>query len=142
MTSLSKISEPANQPSLVSLPLYGSKISAGFPSPADEYVGDTLDLNEYLVQNKTATFFVQVEGHSMIEAGINEGDILVVDRSLPPKHEDIVIALVDDEFTVKRLDLHDGLKLRAENANYPAIVPTGADQVQIWGVVTAVVRKL
>lgn len=124
------------------LPLYGSKISAGFPSPADEYVGDTLDLNEYLIHNKTATFFVQVEGHSMIMAGINEGDLLIVDRSLPPKHQQIVVALVDDEFTVKRLDLSDGLKLLAENADYPAIVPTGADQVQIWGVVTAVVRKL
>ena len=124
------------------LPLYGSKISAGFPSPADEYVGDTLDLNEYLIHNKTATFFVQVEGNSMIMAGINEGDLLIVDRSLPPKHDQIVIALVDDEFTVKRLDLSDGLKLLAENADYPAIVPTGADQVQIWGVVTAVVRKL
>ncbi|MEM7054337.1 MAG: translesion error-prone DNA polymerase V autoproteolytic subunit [Pseudomonadota bacterium] len=127
---------------LCPLPLYGSKISAGFPSPADEYVGDTLDLNEYLIHNKTATFFVQVEGHSMIMAGINEGDLLIVDRSVPPRHQQIVIALVDDEFTVKRLDLSDGLKLLAENSDYPPIVPTGDDQVAIWGVVTAVVRKL
>ncbi|MEM1082082.1 MAG: S24 family peptidase, partial [Pseudomonadota bacterium] len=82
----SSIARPGSNSPPLSLPLYGSKISAGFPSPADEYVGDTLDLNEYLIQNKTATFFVQVEGDSMIMAGINAGDILIVDRSLPPKH--------------------------------------------------------
>ncbi len=130
----------ANSPPL-RLPLYDTKISAGFPSPANEYVGDTLDLNEYLVNNKTATFFVQVEGDSMIQAGINEGDILVVDRSITPSHGRIVIARVDNEFTVKRLYMNNGIRLVAENKNYAPIVPNDLDELEIWGVVTAVVRK-
>jgi len=123
------------------LNLYQSKVPAGFPSPATEYLGDTLDLNDYLINNPTASFFAKVEGDSMIGAGIFEGDLLVVDKSLNAKHKDIVIASVNDEFTVKRLDTRDGIQLLAENKDYAPIKLTGEMEFAIWGVVTGVVRK-
>ena len=123
------------------LTLYQSKVPAGFPSPATEYLGDTLDLNEYLIQNPTASFFAKVEGDSMIGAGIFEGDLLVIDKSINAKHKDIVIASVNDEFTVKRLDTKDGIQLVAENKDYAPIKLTGEMEFAIWGVVTGVVRK-
>jgi len=123
------------------LPLYESRIPAGFPSPAGEYLGDTLDLNDYLISNRTATFFARVEGDSMIGAGIFEGDLLVVDRSRSARHNDIVIAAVDNEFTVKRLDTSDGIRLVAENPEYAPICLSGEREMLIWGVVTGLVRK-
>jgi DNA polymerase V len=94
---------PAINPRTVSIPLYGTKVRAGFPSPADDYVEDRLDLNELLVKNEPATFFLKVEGCSMTGAGIFEGDIIVVDRSLEPSHRDIVLAIIDGRHTIKRL---------------------------------------
>ena len=91
--------------STLKLPLFVSKVSAGFPSPAQDYVEQTLDLNELCIKRPAATFFVRVEGESMIEAGIFHNDILVVDRSVKPVHGDIVVAQVDGEFTVKELCL-------------------------------------
>ncbi len=123
------------------LNLYQNKVPAGFPSPATEYLGDTLDLNEYLINNPTASFFAKVEGDSMIGAGIFEGDLLVIDKSVNAKHKDIVIASVNDEFTVKRLDTKDGIQLIAENKDYAPIKLTGEMEFAIWGVVTGVVRK-
>ena len=123
------------------LNLYQSKVPAGFPSPATEYLGDTLDLNEYLINNPTASFFAKVEGDSMIGAGIFEGDLLVIDKSINAKHKDIVIASVNNEFTVKRLDTKDGIQLVAENKDYQPIKLTGEMEFAIWGVVTGVVRK-
>jgi DNA polymerase V len=127
--------------SKLDLTLYQSKVPAGFPSPATEYLGDTLDLNEYLIQNPTASFFAKVEGDSMIGAGIFEGDLLVIDKSVNAKHKDIVIASVNDEFTVKRLDTRDGIQLIAENKDYAPIKLTGEMEFAIWGVVTGMVRK-
>src|SRR4030042_6039051 len=87
----------------VKLPLYISRIKAGFPSPADDYIEKELDLNEYLIKHPAATFFVRVEGNSMIDAGIHSGDILIVDKSLEAKNNKIVIAVVNGELTVKRI---------------------------------------
>lgn len=123
------------------LPLYESRIPAGFPSPADEYLGGKIDLNDYLIQDKTSSFFAKVEGHSMTGAGIFNGDLLVIDRSLQAKNRDIIVAFVDNEFTVKRLDTENGMKLLAENPNYPPIKLTGETECLIWGVVIGVVRK-
>jgi len=126
----------------VELPFYESKVPAGFPSPATEYLGDTLDLNDYLIRNKTATFFAKVEGDSMTGAGIFEGDLIVIDRSINPVHNSIVVAVIDDEFTVKRLHIKDGIELRPENPAYLPIKICGEIEMRIWGVVTSIVRKL
>ncbi|HPC48368.1 MAG TPA: translesion error-prone DNA polymerase V autoproteolytic subunit, partial [Deltaproteobacteria bacterium] len=86
----------------LSVPLYTARVSAGFPSPADAFVDGRLDLNEHLVAHPAATFFVRVEGTSMIDAGIHPGDILIVDRALEPRNGSVVVAVLDGEFTVKR----------------------------------------
>ena len=124
------------------LPFYASAVAAGFPSPADDYLERTLDLHELLVEHPEATFFVRVEGDSMCDAGIVSGDILIVDRSLSPKAGKIVVALLDGEFTVKRLVKQEGkLFLAAENPNYPLIEVTKASDFQVWGVVTYVIHR-
>lgn len=124
------------------LKLLSHRISAGFPSPAGDYVEDGLDLNNYLVQNKPATFMFTVRGESMIVAGIHDGDKVVVDRALKAKHNDIVVAVVDGEYTIKRLYKYRGrIELRPENPDYQPITLTEGNELQIWGVVTGVVRK-
>lgn len=123
------------------LPVYETTVPAGFPSPAQEYLGDTMDLNDYLIKNKTASFIAKVEGNSMIDAGIFEGDLVVVDRALTAKNRDIVIAAVNNEFTIKRLSTRDGIKLIPENQDYEPIVMSGENELVIWGVVTALIRK-
>jgi len=123
-------------------PLFLSKVPAGFPSPADDYVEAWLDLNERLVRHPAATFFVRVEGDSMTGAGIYSGDILVVDRSIEPVDRSIVVAALQGELTVKRLRRQEGkVRLEPENPDYPAIdVPEGEDLV-VWGVVTSSIRE-
>ncbi len=123
------------------LPLYETSVPAGFPSPAEEYLGEKLDLNEYLIKNPIASFFAKVEGDSMVDAGIFEGDLVVVDRSLTAKHGNIVIAAVNNELTIKRLCTKDGIKLIPENQDYQPIVMSGENELVIWGVVTSLVRK-
>ena len=124
------------------LKLLSHRISAGFPSPAGDYVEDGLDLNSYLVQNKPATFMFTVRGESMIVAGIHDGDKVIVDRALKAKHNDIVVAVVDGEYTIKRLYKYRGrIELRPENSDYQPITLTEGNELQIWGVVTGVVRK-
>jgi len=124
-------------------PLFACGVSAGFPSPAEDYIEGKLDLNELMVANPAATFFVRVAGDSMIGAGIHHHDILVVDRSLVPAPGRVVIAVVDGELTVKRLVSQDGqLRLRAENPDYPDIIPTENSDWEIWGVVSFVVHSL
>ena len=124
------------------LKLLSHRISAGFPSPAGDYVEDGLDLNSYLVQNKPATFMFTVRGESMIVAGIHDGDKVVVDRALKAKHNDIVIAVVDGEYTIKRLYKYRGrIELRPENPSYSPITFTDGQELQIWGVVVGVVRR-
>jgi len=124
-------------------PLFVSRISAGFPSPADDFQEETLNLNDYLVHNPTATFFVRVTGDSMIGAGIFADDLLVVDRSITATSGRIVIAVLNGELTVKRLRLQQQqVLLEPENPEYPSIEVNSDMQFEIWGVVTSVVHKL
>ncbi len=127
---------------LATFPLYTSKVAAGFPSPADDYIEKRLNPNDYLITNDTSTFFVQVKGDSMIDAGIFEKDILVVDRSRTAQMGDIVLAVVDGEFTVKILNQSEaGVCLIPANKNY-AVIQIKENQVfEIWGVVTGSMRK-
>ena len=125
------------------LPLFLSRISAGFPSPADDYVEAKLSLDEHFVSRPEATFFLRVQGDSMIGAGIHDGDLLIVDKSLTPQHGSIVIAEVHGELTVKRLYRKNGvISLRAENPAYRAIPINEESQLVVWGVVTNVVHNL
>ena len=122
--------------------LFLSSVQAGFPSPADEYLEGTLDLNRLLIRHPAATFFVRVEGDSMEGAGIFSGDILVIDRALEAANGKIVVAVVRGEFTVKRLlKKGDNLFLVAENKNYPPLKITEELDFQVWGVVAWVIRK-
>lgn len=124
------------------LKLLSHRISAGFPSPAGDYVEDGLDLNTYLVQNKPATFLFTVKGDSMIGAGICDADKVVVDKALKPKHKDIVVAVVDGEYTIKRLyQVRGRVELQPENPNYTPITFEQGRELQIWGVVVGVVRR-
>ena len=123
------------------IPLASEKIAAGFPSPAQDYVDKTLDMNEHLIKNEAATFIVKVASLSMRDAGIDINDELVVDRSLTAKHEDIVVALIDNEFTVKRLMIEDNERwLKAENPDHADIHLKDGQEMMIWGVVTYVIR--
>jgi DNA polymerase V len=124
------------------LPLLLHRIPAGFPSPADEYAESALDLNTYLIRNKVSTFFFRVIGDSMTGANIHDGDLLVVDRSIEPKHGHIVLAVINYEYTVKRLYRHDGvIELHAENPAYPPIRFQEHDELQVWGVVVGSVSR-
>jgi DNA polymerase V len=124
-------------------PLFLSGVSAGFPSPADDYLDRKLDLNEHLVKNPAATFFVRVAGDSMTGAGINDNDILIVDRSLEPLSNNIVIATVNGELTVKRLiKKKDSCLLFAENPDYPPLIIDEDTPLEIWGVVTYAIHSL
>src|SRR5208283_5317133 len=115
--------------SKTSLPSYLSKVPAGFPSPAEDYLDKKLDLNDHLIKNPTATFFVRVNGSSMINAGIKTGDLLIVDRSLEPKDKKVVVAILNGEFTVKRiLKKGEQLYLSPENDNLaPIEIKEGMD---------------
>ncbi len=123
--------------------LFQSGVQAGFPSPAEDYVEGTLDLNEYFIRHPSATYILRVAGDSMIDAGIYEGDYVVVDRAVEPQNNDIVIASVNGEFTIKRFIKKDNqIILKPENINYQPIVITPDQELIIWGVVTAVLRKI
>ena len=138
-----KIWRPAVKLKKYPLPLFIGKVSAGFPSPADDYIEKTLDLNELLVQKPAATFFARAQGNSMTGAGIFPNDILVVDRSIEPVSGKVVICAIDGELTVKRLIKEDGnWKLRAENTDYPDIMIYEEIDMVIWGVVTNVIHSL
>jgi len=118
------------------IPLLNDSVSAGFPSPADDYTEENIDLNEHLISNPFSTFFLRVKGESMINAGIKDKDLIIVDKSLIAKPGDIVIAMIDGEFTIKRLSIkNDELYLKAENHNYPDFRFKNHIDVQIWGVV-------
>ena len=125
------------------LPLFLSAVQAGFPSPADDSVEDRLDLHRHLVRNETATFFLHASGDSMEGAGIRDGDLLVVDRSLEPRNGRTVIAAVGGELTVKRLARRGGrILLVPANPDYPEFDVTDREDLCIWGVVTCAVHKL
>lgn len=124
------------------IPLFSSKVAAGYPSPAEDHIEDTLDLNDYMVRRPDSTFMLRVEGESMRDAGILPNDILVVDRSLKAMHNKIVIAALDGELTVKRLFHRGGLiKLLPENPAYPAIEIESESDLVIWGVVIGSFRR-
>jgi DNA polymerase V len=126
------------QSKALSIPFYINKVPAGFPSPAQDYIERTLDLNELCISHPAATFFVRAEGDSMIEGGIQSGDILIVDRSIDAKHHDIVIAAIDGEFTVKRLSLRPP-QLQPMNSHYRPI--DIHSELEIFGVVTFVIHS-
>lgn len=119
-----------------------SKTPAGFPSPAEDMAVQRIDLNQILIPNPVSTFYLCVKGTSMERAGIDDGDHLIVDRSLTPRHNQIVIAEIDGEITVKRLFKRNGqIRLKAENVTYPDIIPRAGQQWSIWGVVTFIIKK-
>ena len=125
------------------IPYALEKINAGFPSPAQDYIDKVLDMNEHLIKNETATFIVKVASLSMLNAGIEIDDELIVDRSLDAKHGDIVVALIDNDFTVKRLMIDEkGQWLKAENPDYKDIHLLDGQELLIWGVVTCIIKMI
>lgn len=127
----------------IPLPLFTGKVAAGFPSPADDYIEKTLDLNELLIKKPAATFFARAQGDSMIGAGIHHNDILIVDRSIDPMPGHIVICALNGELTVKRLNReNEQWQLKAENLAYPDIAIHDDLELVIWGVVTNVIHPL
>ncbi len=127
---------------LLSIPYAIEKISAGFPSPAQDYIDKRLDMNEHLIKNECATFIVKVGSLSMLNAGIDIDDELIVDRSLDAKHQDIVVALIENDFTVKRLMIDEsGRWLKAENPDYKNIHFNEGQELVIWGVVTFILKN-
>ncbi len=134
---------PAREATPQPLPLYASRVAAGFPSPADDHLEEGLDLNQYLIRRPAATFLVRATGDSMLGAGIHPGDILVVDRSLEAEPGRVVIAVVDGELTVKRLQKDDqGWLLQAENPAYAPIRIREGQELRVWGVVAHVIHSL
>ncbi len=132
----------ADVSSELELPLASSGISAGFPSPADDHLDIKLDLNKALVPHPNATFYGRVKGYSMVEAGIEEGDILVIDKSLDPKEGDVAVCFLDGEFTVKRIGKREGnLCLLPANEAFEPIPVTEENDFLVWGIVTYVIHK-
>jgi len=128
---------------LYEIPLYTERVAAGFPSPADDYLEDKIDLNQYLVKHPAATFLVRASGESMINAGIFPNDILVVDRSLKAEEGKVVIAVVDNELTVKRYRKKGkNIVLEPENEAYDPIIISEESEAFVWGVVTNVIHNL
>ena len=135
--------EPARPGAPLSRPLFSSPVPAGFPSPAEEYAEGPLDLHDYLIRHPAATFYVRVTGESMTGAGILNGDVLVVDRAREPRHGQYVVAVIDNELTVKELDTQGPTPcLRAHHPEFAPIILRPGQELQIWGVVGGVVRRL
>ncbi|EJF07995.1 translesion error-prone DNA polymerase V autoproteolytic subunit [Pontibacter sp. FD36] len=134
---------PLRATELLELPISQSYVAAGFPSPAEDYLEDKINLQQVLIRNPTATYLVRVRGESMRDARLHDGDILVVDRSLKPSHGHIIIGVVDGEFTVKRL-LQKGLRLYLQPANelYPPVEITEEMDFKPWGVVVWSLHKV
>jgi len=133
---------PDNESTLDAI-LISSEISAGFPSPAGDFKQDRISLDRELIKNKEATFFARVNGQSMIDAGLEDNDLLVIDRSLEPSNNKIAVCLIDGEFTVKRLRVEkERIWLQPENPSYSSIEVTEENQLIIWGIVTNVIKKV
>mgnify|MGYP005851975509 FL=1 len=125
------------------LPFVNQGISAGFPSPADDFLDIKIDLNREFIKNPNATFYARVRGKSMIGAGLNDGDLLIIDKSLEPAHKKIAVCFIDGEFTVKRIKKEkDTIWLMPENEEYTPIKVTADNEFIIWGVVTTVIKKV
>lgn len=126
----------------IDIPIIGT-ISAGFPSPADDFIETSIDLNKALIKNRVATYFMRVVGSSMKGAGIDDGDLLIIDRSIIPKNNKIAVCYLDGEFTVKRLRIEkDVVWLIAENSLYKPIKATKDNDFEVWGIVTNVIKTL
>lgn len=129
----------------IKLPFVDGGIRAGFPSPAQDYIDRSIDFNREIIKHPAATFYAKVTGLSMVEAGIDEGDIIVIDRSLEPRQNDIVVAFINGEFSMKYLDLSQKdehiVWLRPGNPSFPAFRITDDDEFQIWGVVSKVIKN-
>jgi DNA polymerase V len=130
---------PAEHLQKITLPLFLDRVPCGFPSPAQDYVESRIDLNKLLIAHPSATYFIRVSGHSMSDANVNEGDLLVVDSALTAVDGDIVVAAVDGEFTVKKLRTHPVLQLVPMNPNYSPITFQDEESLEIFGVVTFIV---
>ena len=127
---------------LTNIPMFTDSVQAGFPSPAEDYMDLDLNLQDHLIQNPSATFCVRVVGESMKGAGIQSGDIMLVDKSLTPKNRSIVLAVIDGEFTIKRVNvIEKEIYLVPENENFPLIKITEEMDFQVWGVVTYIIHK-
>src|SRR5215475_13022608 len=142
MSNIAALYTASDTPSTLTRPLYLALVAAGFPSPADDHLDRDLDLHELLIQHPASTFYVRLAGDSMQGAGLYDGDILAVDRSIEPKHTDIVIAVLNSELTVKRL-FKQGLlvQLHPANPRDPIITVTPDQELFIWGVVTGSIRQ-
>lgn len=126
----------------IELPLFSNKVRAGFPSPAEDHIEQKLDLNQFLIKHPAATFFVRVEGDSMKNAGISNGDILIVDRAITPQSGQIIVAILNGEFTVKRVKKQGKrLFLIPENPEFPLMEVTEEVDFQVWGVVTYTIHS-
>lgn len=130
-------------PAILEIPLFLVKCPAGFPSPAADYVESGLDLNDYLIKHRASTFLFDVSGDSMRNAGIFDGDKIIVDRAVEARHGSVVVAILNGEHTVKRLHIsRDGIELRAENPRYAPICIGMEEELHVFGVVVGVVRKM
>jgi|TARA_B110000967_G_scaffold137157_1_gene140062 DNA polymerase V len=130
-----------NYDTTLDLPFVDGGISAGFPSPADDFLDINIDLNKHLIKNPSTTFYGRVRGNSMIDAGIHDGDLLVIDKSLEPQSDKIAVCFIDGEFTVKRIQIEkDTVWLIAENKDYQPIKVTKENELLIWGIVTNVIK--
>lgn len=141
--TIAEITAPDSGAPLSERPLFLSQVAAGFPSPADDHVEQRLDLNQYMIQHDAATYFVRVKGDSMIDAGIRDNDVLVVDRAVTARVGSIVVAVVNGELTVKTLGRTKAGHpiLSPANARYKAIEIQDGMSFEVWGVVTGSVRK-
>lgn len=127
----------------IELSVAGSNISAGFPSPADNFIEDILSLDRELIRNKEATFYARVEGTSMEDANIHDGDLLVIDRSIEPQNNKVSVCFIDGEFTVKRLNIkEDHILLMPENKKFSPTKVTDENEFLIWGIVTYVIKAV
>ncbi|RAP34863.1 DNA polymerase V [Legionella quinlivanii] len=142
LSRMEEVKQLISSSSRLTLPLYTCKVKAGFPSPADDYIEAHLNLNEFLIKHPSSTFLLTASGDSMKEAGIHNGDLLIVDSSLEATHGKIVIAAIDGELTVKRLSRLGGqVQLLPENPAFSAIDITENQDLVIWGVVTHVIHQ-
>ena len=133
---------PFEKRTSLKLPLVSASVEAGFPSPADNHLERGIDLNEELIRNPAATFYVRVKGESMRDAGIHPGDILIIDRSVTPADRQIVVAMIDGEFTVKRFRKRNAkITLEAENPAFQPIEIGENQELTIWGAVTYIIHQ-
>ena len=138
-----KISEVKGEEQTSGLQFFEGRVQAGFPSPAQGEYADTIDLNRALITNPAATFCARVIGNSMVDAGINEGDLLIIDRSITPQDGNIAVCFIDGDFTVKRLSIRDdGIYMTPANAAFPEMKVQEDSDFQVWGVVSHIIKKV